>query len=359
MEQNQTKLTGAPAPMQHTGAAVRPSATQLRQLPPAPLTNCADQCRALGLKVGDVIVGREGRYVWRDARLELVWLGETAALFVHSTRTSHEPTWQVKGETANWTLAARDWCLAPPECLEAGGPAPDDPLLAGELAAALAPASPAPADAARAGAGAAYAGAGGERDTAVQQMAGEIAALRKFLQQICAVPPVGQPDASLDGKRAQVCQELARQALADSGRHLSAPLLQQMLQQLGPRAARGAFWTDVVKDGGAWRYTLRTRGDWPNPAGIEVARLNPHVMALYPGLGEKIAQACTSFDAAIEALQLVLEHCAPPRASFDEMPVDSTWLSQTAAEALEAAGVRPREPAEAATARPPRVRHRP
>ena len=70
----------------------------------------ADQCRALGLSIGDTIEGTEGgKEWWNTTRLTLLWLGETEAVWRVTSRTSNRPQWSVPREAANWTLSCRDW----------------------------------------------------------------------------------------------------------------------------------------------------------------------------------------------------------------------------------------------------------
>jgi hypothetical protein len=84
---------------------------------------CADQARELGLTVGDTIQGRqdvgEG---WSEARITLLWLGTTQAVWIVSGRTSRnrsrfERGWSSPHESANWDLHCRDWkrVATPPE----------------------------------------------------------------------------------------------------------------------------------------------------------------------------------------------------------------------------------------------------
>jgi hypothetical protein len=70
----------------------------------------ADQCRALGLKVGDTIEGTEGGAGWwNTTRLTLLWLGETLAAWSVTDRSSSRPNWSEPCEAANWSLSCRDW----------------------------------------------------------------------------------------------------------------------------------------------------------------------------------------------------------------------------------------------------------
>jgi hypothetical protein len=71
----------------------------------------ADQAREIGLVVGDTIEGREHHRdgTWNDARIQLVWLGETATVWRGWRRTSSQPEWRYTGEQANWSLDCRKW----------------------------------------------------------------------------------------------------------------------------------------------------------------------------------------------------------------------------------------------------------
>lgn len=71
----------------------------------------ADQCRAMGLVVGDTIEGREdgrGGY-WNETRLTLLWLGETEAVFSEQFRDSFTQEWSDPCESVDWTLDCREW----------------------------------------------------------------------------------------------------------------------------------------------------------------------------------------------------------------------------------------------------------
>lgn len=74
-------------------------------------SSAADQCRALGLVVGDTIEGREeapdGH--WHDARLTLLWLGDELAVWRVTERTSAHDRWSEPSESASWSLDSRDW----------------------------------------------------------------------------------------------------------------------------------------------------------------------------------------------------------------------------------------------------------
>jgi hypothetical protein len=86
-------------------------------LPWAPCTvDTAEQCRALGIAVGDTIQGREeGTHgYWNEARLTLLWLGEEVAVWRATKRSSANPAWSEPEESAGWTLDCRQWSLVPP-----------------------------------------------------------------------------------------------------------------------------------------------------------------------------------------------------------------------------------------------------
>lgn len=71
----------------------------------------AEQCRALGLTVGDTIEGREEapRGYWHEARLTLLWMGQEVAVWSVTERSSERPTWSEPEECADWTLECRKW----------------------------------------------------------------------------------------------------------------------------------------------------------------------------------------------------------------------------------------------------------
>jgi hypothetical protein len=77
--------------------------------------NTADQCRALGLSVGDTIEGREDCHdgSWEETRLTLLWLGEEVAVWRAIDRNCRRKTWSAPEESADWTLEWRDWRKVP------------------------------------------------------------------------------------------------------------------------------------------------------------------------------------------------------------------------------------------------------
>lgn len=72
--------------------------------------NVADQCRALGLKVGDTIEGTEGgENWWYTTRLTLLWLGVENAAWMETHITHDKPEWSKPRQASNWSLSYRDW----------------------------------------------------------------------------------------------------------------------------------------------------------------------------------------------------------------------------------------------------------
>ena len=65
----------------------------------------------MGLEIGDVIEGFEtyGDGQWTEARLKLLWVGRTIAIWDVWRRSSRHPEWVYDSEAANWTLDSRDW----------------------------------------------------------------------------------------------------------------------------------------------------------------------------------------------------------------------------------------------------------
>ena len=74
------------------------------------MNTVADECRAMGLEVGDTIEGTEsGEGWWNTTRLTLLWLGETHAAWRVTDRSSNRPHWSEPCEATNWTLSYREW----------------------------------------------------------------------------------------------------------------------------------------------------------------------------------------------------------------------------------------------------------
>lgn len=71
----------------------------------------ADMCRMMGLRIGDTIIGREegGRGYWQEARLTLLWLGETRAIWSVQQRSNSRTEWSKPEESGNWALYCREW----------------------------------------------------------------------------------------------------------------------------------------------------------------------------------------------------------------------------------------------------------
>jgi hypothetical protein len=73
----------------------------------------AEQIRAMGLKVGDCIEGREaGSRWWAENRLTLLWCGHREAAWLVSARSHDSPTWSEPVEQVGWNLGCREWQLA-------------------------------------------------------------------------------------------------------------------------------------------------------------------------------------------------------------------------------------------------------
>lgn len=71
----------------------------------------ADRCRAMGLRIGDTIEGREGgKKWWNIARLTLLSLDENIVVW-KETYIDHlsDGKWSGPEENANWSLDHRDW----------------------------------------------------------------------------------------------------------------------------------------------------------------------------------------------------------------------------------------------------------
>jgi len=70
----------------------------------------AEQCRKMGLKVGDTIEGTERGQDWFvTTRLTLLWLGKTSAVFRVTSRGTGHPYWSDPVEETVWDLRYRDW----------------------------------------------------------------------------------------------------------------------------------------------------------------------------------------------------------------------------------------------------------
>jgi hypothetical protein len=73
--------------------------------------HCADQCRYMGISVGDTIIGREtySTGVWSEAKLTVIFIGKQECVFESMSRNTNKPQWRSNGESANWSLCHRDW----------------------------------------------------------------------------------------------------------------------------------------------------------------------------------------------------------------------------------------------------------
>ena len=83
------------------------------KLPRATAPNPAEQCRELGLRVSDRIIGREtySNGAWSEARLTLLYCGTTEAVWNVETRGSRgvSGTFCQSQEEACWNLDTRQW----------------------------------------------------------------------------------------------------------------------------------------------------------------------------------------------------------------------------------------------------------
>lgn len=79
--------------------------------------NTADQCREMGLTVGDTIVRRQTYFSeeWSESELTVIFLGLQVAVFSERSRSSNAPRWRSKGESSNWTLDCHDWKIIKPQ----------------------------------------------------------------------------------------------------------------------------------------------------------------------------------------------------------------------------------------------------
>jgi hypothetical protein len=70
----------------------------------------AQQARNLGLRVGEVIIGRkEIGTNWHEVKLELIFLGRQVCVWKVSRRTQAARRWRSEGESAHWDLSCRTW----------------------------------------------------------------------------------------------------------------------------------------------------------------------------------------------------------------------------------------------------------
>jgi hypothetical protein len=108
---NSTDPNNTPDPAHHGG--------NLQRLVRSSQRHVADQAREMRLKVGDVIVGREGGgdpvTGWlQEQRLTLLYLGAQCCVWKSEWRNKALTNFRDEGESANWTLSCRDWYLVEP-----------------------------------------------------------------------------------------------------------------------------------------------------------------------------------------------------------------------------------------------------
>lgn len=86
---------------------------------PAPYQSTASIVRAWGLKVGDTIEGRQDiGSGWVEARLTLLYLGESVCVWMESKRDDWRTNWSPGIESAVWSLSCRRWRKSNPEVRE-------------------------------------------------------------------------------------------------------------------------------------------------------------------------------------------------------------------------------------------------
>jgi len=82
-------------------------------LPVPPRCRLADQCRAMGIVVGDTIQSKDAAIYrnggWHEKRLELLWIGNQQAVFLVQHRSDLQPEWSAPEEEADWSLEHRRW----------------------------------------------------------------------------------------------------------------------------------------------------------------------------------------------------------------------------------------------------------
>ena len=79
---------------------------------PAAFSNSgpAQQVRAMGLKVGDVIRGKTHPHSKTEAELTVLWIGIWMVVF-QVRRRNNEGKWSEPIESSSWDLTCRDWYL--------------------------------------------------------------------------------------------------------------------------------------------------------------------------------------------------------------------------------------------------------
>ena len=77
----------------------------------------AEEIKSLGLKVGDVIRGKQGSGItggswWHEVRLTVIWAGEKEVVYRKQWRASyHLDGWYDEGEVSNFSLSCREYYL--------------------------------------------------------------------------------------------------------------------------------------------------------------------------------------------------------------------------------------------------------
>lgn len=86
---------------------------QGKPLPIPKSGNLADQCREMGLAVGDAIQGREEATYreggFHETRLKVLWIGQSEAVLLEEKRSDLHPDWSSPAECSSWTLDCRRW----------------------------------------------------------------------------------------------------------------------------------------------------------------------------------------------------------------------------------------------------------
>jgi len=83
----------------------------LKALPTPPAVGGpAQQARAMGLKVGDVIRGKTHEQANTETELTVMWLGLWAAMF-RVRRRNGDGVWSEPTESSSWDLTCRNWYL--------------------------------------------------------------------------------------------------------------------------------------------------------------------------------------------------------------------------------------------------------
>jgi hypothetical protein len=66
----------------------------------------ANQCRQLGIRVGDMIQSKDSSRP--DVRLRLIWIGDDETVWRQWSRIPGEE-WGIPFETTHWNLGFREW----------------------------------------------------------------------------------------------------------------------------------------------------------------------------------------------------------------------------------------------------------